>query len=188
MALTRQQEKAMFAKFNNSNGISSSVLQNSTKPVLPERIKPIQKSTVGYEEGNKLFQNFLSKSDLQGFTFDPELNRGFNFKKLQDKKDYHELFVFPKNSDSPVYTIALTNQLKLKDVRLLKSNYEFVKGKGFRPMFGFFIDEDGSKFIDIAIPISGITKDEAIRLGKKYAQKSIVVIFKNGESSLIVIK
>jgi len=161
LALTRLQEKAIFAKFSNSNRISSSVLQrDSRKPVLPERIKPIQKSTVDYEEGNRLFQDFVSKTDLEGFTFDPELNRGFDFEKLEDIKDFHRLFTFPKGSDSPVYSIALTNQLKLKDARLLKSNYEFVKEKGFRPMFGFFIDqEDGSKFIDVAIPISGITKD-----------------------------
>jgi len=60
MVLTRQQEKAIFAKFNNS-GLSSNDLKigSTEKTVLPKKIKPIQKSTVPYETANRLFQDFF---------------------------------------------------------------------------------------------------------------------------------
>lgn len=185
MALTRQQEKAIFAKIRKPSLMSSEDLEikSPRTGIITRLTRPEQRSTIDYDEANNRFEKFLDKTNLKGFTFDAESNRGFDFDDVVDAKEYHSMFVVPKNSDNPVYTIGLTNNLRLTNTRQLQSNFEFAKGQGFRPMFGFF--EDGkNKFVDITITLSGIPENEAIGEGKKYAQKFITVIFKNGRFKL----
>ena len=188
MVLTRDQEKAMFAKQKKSKVFSTKDLIVPTPRTKIVPITPKLEEPINYITANRRFQEFLEKSKLEGFSFVPELNRGFDFKNLNDAKRFHRMFVEPKNSDNPVYTIAFTNQLTLTDTRELHSNFEFAQGKGFNPIFGFFTDELGRKFSDITIPVSGISLNEAIKLGKEYKQKSISVIFKNGQFDVIPIE
>ncbi len=82
----------------------------------------------------------------------------------------------------------MTNNLSITNNRELQSNFDLVKGRGFRPMFGFFLGEKGERFIDITEVVSRITRSEAIVLGKKYIQQSISAIFKNGEFEIIPIE
>jgi len=185
MVLTRQQEKAMFAKTKRPLALSSKdveILKPSTG-IITKLTRPEQRSTIGYNEANNRFEKFIDKTNLKGFTFDPQANRGFDFDIEDEAIDFHQMFVVPKNSDNPVYTIGLTNNLRLTNTRQLESNFEFARGEGFRPLFGFFEDEE-RKFVDITIALSGISEKEAISEGKKYAQKFITVIFKNGKFKL----
>jgi len=175
-------------KKNNSQ-LSSLELKSRNKNQNPdiERADTLkkQKSTIGYDEANKNFEDFLSKTKLKVFTFDPEVNRAFDFRNKNDVKQFHKMFVVPKDSNNTVYAISLTNNLNLTNSRLLQSNYDLVRGRGLRPMFGFFVGERGDNFVDITEIISDISEDKAIRLGKKYKQESISAIFKNGDFDLI---
>ncbi len=177
MSLTREQEKAMFAKRNQSKVLSTKDL---IKPTPRKKINPVkEKEPINYVTANRRLQEFFDKTNLKAFTFDPELNRGFDFENLQDALEYHSLFEEPKGSGNPVYTIGFTNNLELKDSLELHSNFELASDK-FKTMFGFFTRFDGKKFIDVAVPFSGISRDEAIRLGKEHGQESISAILKNG--------
>jgi len=189
LSLTRAQEKAMFAKIRKPSPLSSKdvEIKSPRTGIITRLTRPEQRSTIDYDEANNRFEKFIDKTKLKAFTFDPQSKRGFNFKDIDDAIEYHEMFVVPKNSDNPVYSIGLTNQLNLTNTRELQSNFEFAKGEGFRPMFGFFQDRQ-NKFVDIAVAISGIPESEAIREGKKYAQDFISVIFKNGEFRLIKVE
>lgn len=188
MALTRQQEKAMFAKIKRSKQLSSKDLQINN--IIMRNSNPIKSrgEPINYVTANRRLQEFFEKTSLKAFTFDPESNRGFDFKNLEDAKDYHKLFEKPKGSGNPVYTIGFTNNLEIEDTLELHSNFELATGKGFKTMFGFWTKFDGRRFIDVAVPFSGISRDEAIRLGKEHGQESITVILKNGKLEIIDIE
>ena len=189
MVLSRQQEKAIFAKQKRPLALSSKDVEilKPTTGIITKLTRPEQRSTIGYDEASNRFEKFIDKTSLKGFTFDPQSNKGFDFDNEDDALDYHEMFVVPKNSDNPVYTIGLTNNLRVTNSRQLESNFELARGQGFRPMFGFFEDEE-NKFVDITIAVSGIPESEAITEGKKYAQKFITAILKNGKFKLIRIE
>lgn len=191
MALTRQQEKAMFAGKNKPSGLSSKDLRINQPITTQIKLSPIksgQKITISYDEAVNRFENFLDKTKLEAFTFDPQINKGFDFNNKNNAKEFHNNFVVPKGSNNPVYAISLTNQLNITNTRELQSNFELVKDRGFRPMFGFFLGDKGDRFIDITEIVSGISKNEAVVLGKKYNQESISAIFKNGEFEIIRIE
>jgi len=175
----------MFSKMNKAKGLSSKDLfKDKTKNSNPVNSR---REPINYVTANRRLQEFFDKTDLKAFTFDPELNRGFDFENLQDALQYHSLFEEPKGSGNPVYTIGFTNNLELKDSLELHSNFELASDE-FKTMFGFFTRFDGKKFIDVAVPFSGISRDEAIRLGKEHGQESISAILKNGKLEIIDIE
>lgn len=152
-----------------------------------DRLKK-QKSTIEFDEAFQKLEDFLSTTDLKAFTFDPETNKGFDFfKNKNDAKEFHKMFVVPKGSDNPVYTVGITNITKLRNKKELRRSFDFLKNKKLRPEFGFFINTKGKEFTDITVVVSGVSKNEAIWLGKQKKQESILEIFKNGEADIIIL-
>lgn len=143
------------------------------------------KLEINYEEASRRFENFLNKTNLKEFTFDPQTNKGFDFRDRNDAKQFHNMFAV---SNEPVYVIGVTNQIGLTNSRELHSNFEHVKGNGYRPLFGTFVGMNGMRYVDVPIVEAGISEDRAINKAKHYAQETIVVIFKNGDVDQIDIQ
>lgn len=124
-----------------------------------------------------------SNNDLIGFSFDPVINEGFDFEDPDQVIDFHELNV-EGGEENPVFVIGVTNQLGGTPTRELQSAYEDVKNKGRTPLIGFFIDDNNNEFTDIAFPVSGVSREEALLIGGENAQDSISVLFSDGTFSI----
>lgn len=137
---------------------------------------------VSFDTASERFIEFREMNeDLEGFSFDPVINQGFDFNNNIQAKEFHALFV-EGGDENPVFVIGVQNQLGKNPTRATQSAYEEVKNDGKNPLIGGSIDPlTGEPLTDVAFPVSGINREEAFELADEYAQDSIATIFNSGQ-------
>lgn len=136
---------------------------------------------VTFETANKRFIEFRNETVEDEFSFDPELNQGFDFNNKEQAREFHETFV-EGGDRNPVFVIGVQNQLGKNPTRATQSAYEDVKNDGRTPLIGGSINViTGQPQTDISFPISNVTREEALDLADEYAQDSIAIIFPDGK-------
>jgi len=143
-----------------------------------------RESGVSWETAVERFVEYRDdNSNLDGFSFEPDIDNGFDFNDADQVIDFHELFV-EGGEENPVFVIAVTNQLGGTPTRELQSAFEQTKNEGKTALIGFFRDDLANEFTDISFPISGIDREEALELAENNAQDSIAVLFNDGTFSI----
>lgn len=143
---------------------------------------------VSWEIAVERFIEFKDKNEgLEGFTFDPEINQGFDLENNPDEAiNFHDLYV-EGGDENPVFVIGVTNQLGGTPTRQLQSAYEQIKNERRNAFIGFFSDQQ-NEFTDISFPISDIDREEALEIAKMNAQNAIGVIFEDGTFSIEIVR
>ncbi len=143
---------------------------------------------VTWETAVERFIDFKDDNlDLEGFTFDPTINAGFDLENDPDQAiNFHELYV-QGGDDNPVFVIGVTNQLGGIPTRELQSAYEQIKVERTNVFLGFFTDGE-NEFTDISFPISDIPREEALEIARDQAQDTIAVVFNDGSFTLETVR
>jgi len=143
-----------------------------------------RESGVTWETAVERFTDFRDDNpDLEAFSFDPEINSGFDFLDPDMVINFHDLHV-KGGDENPVFVVGVTNQLGGTPTRELQSAYEQVKNEDKIALIGFFTDGQDNEFTDISFPISGIDREEALKLASENAQDSVSVVFSDGTFSI----
>ncbi len=139
---------------------------------------------VTWEKAVERFIDFKdNNADLEGFTFDPEINQGFDLENDPDEAiNFHDLYV-EGGDENPVFVVGVTNQLGGTPTRELQSAYEQIKSERRNAFIGFFTD-DQNEFTDISFPISDVDREEALEIARDQAQSAIGVVFSDGTFSI----
>jgi hypothetical protein len=139
---------------------------------------------VTWEKAVERFIEFKDNNeDLEGFTFDPEINQGFDLENDPDQAiNFHDLYV-QGGDENPVFVVGVTNQLGGTPTRELQSAYEQIKSERRNAFIGFFTDEQ-NEFTDISFPISDVDREEALEIARDQAQSAIGVVFSDGTFSI----
>jgi len=140
-----------------------------------------RESGVPFETASERFMDFRNSTLEDEFSFDPEIDKGFDFNNRNQAKEFHDLFV-EGGQRNPVFVIGVQNQLGKNPTRATQSAYEDVKNDGRTPLIGGSIDTlTGEPQTDVSFPVSDISKEEALDLADQYAQTSIATVFNDGE-------
>ncbi len=143
---------------------------------------------VTWETAVERFVEFRDdNSDLEGFTFDPEINEGFDFEDADRAIDFHDFYV-EGGEKNPVFLIGVTNQLGGTPTRELQSAYEQIKSERRNVFLGYFKDDLDNEFTDISFPLSDIPREEALQIAKEFAQDNIAVVFDDGTFSIETVR
>jgi len=136
---------------------------------------------VSWELASERFIEFRKDiPDEEGFTFDPETNKGFDFNDTDEALEFHDLFV-EGGDENPVFVIGVQNQLGRNPTRASQSAYEKLRSEGKTTLIGgSFSELTQEPFTDISFAVSGINKEEALDLADESAQDSIAVVFNDG--------
>ncbi len=139
-----------------------------------------RESGVTFETASERFIEFRNQTVEDEFSFDPEINQGFDFNNKVQAREFHDTFV-EGGDRNPVFVIGVQNQLGKSPTRSTQSAYEDVKNDGRTPLIGGSINVlTGEPQTDISFPISNVSREEALDLADEYAQDSIAVIFHDG--------
>ena len=150
---------------------------------------PINKNplnTTKWSDAFKRFQHFKDKTNLTGFSFDPEEGIGYDISNQDQAVQFYYRFNFPPITQKPLYLVSMTNQLGGQLTRELHSNYLQAKNLGYSPLIGSWKDnKTGREYTDITIVMNNTSEKEAIKLAKNHVQDTIMVIYNNGDYDFI---
>jgi len=154
---------------------------------LPSKV-PLTKNpfnTTNWSTATERYYNFKNKTNLKGFSFDPDDGIGYDLEDKSQAIRFYNKFDFPTFTGKPIYLVSLTNQLGGQLTRELHSNYDHAKNIGYSPLIGFWIGEYDEEYTDITIAMNATPKKDAIWLAKDRKQEGIVAIYNNGDLEYI---
>ena len=119
---------------------------------------------------------------LMGFTYSPKSGTVSDVDEL-----YECLALFIElvrgnrdfRADRPVYLVAFTCNTSTKVDNVLKEGYEKVTRISNQPLIGYW-KSAARAYLDAVAPLQFISKNAAIREGKKHGQEYILAIKPNG--------
>ena len=123
----------------------------------------------------------ITKHGSGNITYNPLTGSYKDFEKPEDVRKVFEEFT---DDGMPVYVIGVTNNEGDFD-RYTKEAYVILRMDKKDAVLGQWIGPLGATYRDVALVLSGISREQALNYKTKYDQQSIVVIQKNGPPEFI---
>ncbi|RNJ76612.1 MAG: hypothetical protein EB828_02670 [Nitrosopumilus sp. D6] len=120
---------------------------------------------------------------LKGFTFSPKSGLVFDVDYLHEGLAlFIELIRGSRDFkvDLPIYLIAVTCHTSIEIDDALRDGYERIARFSNQPLIGYWKDPAGRPYLDAVVPLQFISKNAAIREGKKHGQEYILAIWSDG--------
>ena len=138
-------------------------------------------SEVSYQEAVNAYLEFMHRTDMKAYTFDPVSRMGFCVGTKEDAKIMHDRY---SNGIDPLYVIGVTNHIGMPDDEM-ESAYSGLLEQKIHPFFGRWT-AGNIEFTDISYAINhGIDESKIMELKMQYAQKSILRINRNGNITYV---
>lgn len=125
------------------------------------------------------WRKFADSSQLQGFSFDPNEDRGYDFGNVQDAKDFNKA-----NGDGTniVWAVAITNHLG-EPSRETEAAYDQIVNTGHKPLLGHWHDvKTNINYNDVSYPLDhGVSIEDVRKLLRENAQEATVGVTPEGD-------
>ncbi|RNJ80404.1 MAG: hypothetical protein D9C04_01595 [Nitrosopumilus sp. B06] len=120
---------------------------------------------------------------LEGFTYSPKSGLVFDVEHLHEGLAlFRELIRGGRDFevDLPIYLIAVTCHTSIEIDDVLRRGYETITRFSNQPLIGYWKTPAGRPYLDAVVPLQFISKNAAIREGKKHGQEFILAIWPDG--------
>lgn len=130
------------------------------------------------------FEKFRDSTDIDGYTFDPTGNIGYDFTDVSQTKKFYDKFIKPKFKGKTLFQIGTTNNVLASVPRDLEAEYSSVRLEKSLPMFGYYRNKFGTEFTDISFAVSGISDRRAVEIARDKKQMDFFKIYPDGTALL----
>ena len=121
-------------------------------------------SKVSYQDAVNAYLEFMHRTDMKAYTFDPVIRMGFCAGVKEDAKATHGRY---SNGTDPLYVIGVTNHIWMPDDET-KYAYNKILGMNIMPFFGRWFDVENLEFVDVSYPINHGIEESKIIESKQY--------------------
>lgn len=128
-----------------------------------------------FNKALQMFDDFKNNTQLDNYSFMPDLKKGFN---IYDNNDRNYIInKFGKNGHS-IYLVGLSNNI------INKRKYDLSKLLGLS-MFGKWSDKN-KIFVDVSVLLNDMSEKGVLFLAKYYNQKVIIKVTKNKVTEIVI--